>query len=915
MKFIKNSHNSQERYLLVSFICAVIGIIFVFFSYPSFESLKFSKIVLLRIYLWVGLVLCFYSLYIFLSKFKTHHVKEGESFASLIEKNKELCDNIINAVSSILIVIDKNLNVKNVNLAYFKIFPRLKEEIVGKKICNVIDCHLYNHETDSSKNSCSSCLLLEFINKAFEKDETFYGCSYEYSSEYYGKKYFRYSLKPFNLNNDNHEPHLLITFTDISSQIRHETQVEHLKKIIMAISQINQTIIREKNKTVLLSKICASLIEVKGYKYIWVGLNDEKDRILRPAAQAGFSNEDAQLFKNFLNEYSERKNPYTVCIQTREPFIIHNIIENEFEELKQVAVKHGFNSCISVPLIYKDHIYGNINFHSENINHFDKEEIKLLQEVANDIAFALNTVEIGEQKSRIEDSLEESKHRYKMLFENADDIIFLKDREGRYISFNPTAETILGIDPSEWIGKTDFDFLPKDIAEKERYDDAKVIATGEPITVVNKTIVNNVTKYLETKKQPIKNRRGEIIGIMGIARDITERRNLEDQLRHAQKMEVIGQLAGGVAHDFNNLLQAIIGYNSMMLNRLNKEDVLYQFATEISKAGNTAAQLTNQLLVFSRRKKMSPEILNVNKTIVDMSKMLGRIISEVIKLNIQVTDDVWKINADKTQFQQVLMNLCVNARDAMLEGGTLTITTQHQSIGNEFCETHPWANPGNFVMISVTDTGSGIHPENMGRIFEPFFTTKEVGKGTGLGLSLVYGIIKQHGGMIHTYSELGQGTEFKIYIPIAETGEETAPAPLKADVVGGNETILFAEDDDIVRNLARKILEGRGYKVILASNGKDAVKLYEENSDKISVLLFDVIMPEMTGFEAYKKIAEKSPKIRPIFMSGYSDKALNINFIEDVPYEILSKPFQPDDLLRKLRKLIDTVPDAEKVSS
>jgi two-component system cell cycle sensor histidine kinase/response regulator CckA len=411
--------------------------------------------------------------------------------------------------------------------------------------------------------------------------------------------------------------------------------------------------------------------------------------------------------------------------------------------------------------------------------------------------------------------------------------------------------------------------------------------------------------WLETRAVPLRNEKNEIIALLGITHDITERRRLEEQLRQAQKMEAVGQLAGGIAHDFNNILTAIIGYAGLLQMRLKEDDPMRSDVEEILSSSERAAHLTQSLLAFSRKRAINPMPVDLNEIVKKVESLLVRIIGEDIELRTTLKDQDLTVMADRGQMEQVLMNLCTNARDAMPDGGMLRIETAHAQMGEEYSKTHGFGNPGEYALITVADTGMGMDEKTRERIFEPFFTTKESGKGTGLGLALVYAIIKQHDGYIDVYSELNSGSVFNIYLPIVGSKVETTVTVEKDTLKGGTETILLAEDDKDVRKLTKEVLEKFGYTVVEARDGDEAVRAFIENRERIRLLVFDVVMPKKNGVEAYEKIRTISPDITVLFTSGYTDKvAIKTGVIGERAY-FFRKPISPKDLLRKVRELLD----------
>jgi len=411
---------------------------------------------------------------------------------------------------------------------------------------------------------------------------------------------------------------------------------------------------------------------------------------------------------------------------------------------------------------------------------------------------------------------------------------------------------------------------------------------------------------------PRYNSAGQLVRYDGLVEDITERtlaeesvRKKDEQLREAQKLEAVGLLAGGIAHEFNNLLQVIGGYTTCAMEDLSPQEQRYNDLHQVRTATDRAAALTRQLLGFSRRRILQPENVDPNQLVADLAQMLRPLVGDRISVEVVLRDDIGTVDADPGELQQALLNLCLNARDAMPSGGTLVLSTDTVVLTEAFWEPRFQIGPGRYVVFGVTDTGQGIPAEVQQHIFEPFFTTKEVGKGTGLGLAMVYGVVQQHKGAIHVYSEPAKGTTFKVYLPSGgengdeEETEEPLPAPR------GRETILVAEDEPLVRSLAVRILEKAGYKVLAAADGEEALRLFKEHSNDISLTLLDAIIPKLTGHEVYRHIKAEDPAARVLFASGYDSETAQSGFILQERLRLVEKPFDADTLLRTVREVLD----------
>jgi len=503
---------------------------------------------------------------------------------------------------------------------------------------------------------------------------------------------------------------------------------------------------------------------------------------------------------------------------------------------------------------------------------------------------------------------------FRALTENTLDILTILDREGVYLYNSPSLKRVLGYAPKELAGHNAFAFIHPDDLENAK------TAFGQAMQNPDQTVrlefrfrhQDGSWRYLEAIGQSHL-ADSEIGGVVINSRDVSDRkmaedgmRDLEDQLRHSQKMEAIGRLAGGVAHDFNNILTVIHGHASLLLQNAGLIGPFARSAQQITEAADRAAALTRKLLTFSRRQVMQPRRLNLNELVNHMTDMLGRILGEDITLQVIYLQEGAFIEADASMIEQVLLNLAVNSRDAMPQGGALTISISLSELTGP--SRLPEIQPGKFVCLTVTDRGCGISPQNMSRIFEPFFTTKEVGKGTGLGLATVYGIVKQHQGWIEVESQVNQGATFKVFLPYVKTAENAAEAPEVDDGAprGGSETIMVVEDETAVRQLVCDLLSAYGYNVLPAESGRKALELWQDHREKVDLILTDLVMPDrLNGRQLAERLWVDRPELKVIFTSGYSAEVVGKDFVLQPGIHYLQKPYPPNALAAKIRECLD----------
>jgi two-component system cell cycle sensor histidine kinase/response regulator CckA len=553
----------------------------------------------------------------------------------------------------------------------------------------------------------------------------------------------------------------------------------------------------------------------------------------------------------------------------------------------------------------------------------EEAAVKALRLGARDVVLKTNLARLGpvvdrelrdaENRRHLDES-EERLRRLAALVEFSNDAIVGTDLSGTILSWNPAAERIYGYAAAEIVGRP-LSLIVPDEQHAELACIYDVVSRGEAIEHLEALRRGKSGELIEVELtiSPVRAGAVDIVGASEIGRDISERRRaerehagLEGQLRHAQKMEAVGRLAGGIAHDFNNLLMVVLGSSEHVLEQLAPNDPLRQTMEEIKRAGERATSLTRQLVAFSRQQRLNKRSVDLNQVVRGIGEMLRRLIGEDIELTTKLDPELGRVRADAGQLEQVIMNLAVNARDAMPIGGALLIETANVVLG----ESHPdpdgaAVGPGRYVVLSVSDTGTGMDEETRAQAFEPFFTTKEPGKGTGLGLATVYGIVKQSDGSVWVDSALGHGTTFRIQLPLLED-EADAPRPVADEVDGhaGPETILIVEDEEAVRGLVRRVLQAAGYDVIAAASGAEALELCRSTERRIDLVLTDIVLPGMDGFEVARRLLALHPAARTLFMSGYSDRRIPAPSELDKDVGLLEKPFDSETLMTSVRQAL-----------
>ncbi|MCX5797600.1 MAG: response regulator [Elusimicrobia bacterium] len=584
-----------------------------------------------------------------------------------------------------------------------------------------------------------------------------------------------------------------------------------------------------------------------------------------------------------------------------EPWVIRNLDQGPFAKDPNVS-RYGLKTYMGHPVMYGGNGIGSLCVVFQRDHEPSAEDLELF----GILAAALGAAE----RWRVTlEGLQEAKGFLDSIVENVPDMIFVKDAQDlRFVLFNRAGERLLGYDRGELIGKNDYDFFPKKEADFFTSKDRDVIDKGELLDIPEEPIqTKNGPRLLHTKKIPIRDQAGRNAFLLGISEDITETRKREQQMLEAQKLESLGRLAGGIAHEFNNILTGIMGFASMVKSSLGESHPSKDDVEEIIVASRRAVDLVSQVLTFSRQVPSQKSIFNLNELIERNLKMVRAAVGERIKIQLDLASDLPTINANFAHMEQVLLNLCLNSRDAMAETGCLRIETHARRLESPLSCAQGSLPGGAYAVLTVADDGSGIAPEDLKRIFEPFFTTKAVGQGTGLGLSICYGIIKEHGGSIDAKSALGRGTAVQVYLPACAQAqaEPEAPAAAAAHVkTRSHPTILIADDDAVIRSMLQKILQMQGFTVLAAQDGEEAVGLFQAHMAEVDIVLLDVIMPKLDGVGAYERIRGLRPDTKVVFMSGHATAQAEA-VIRSHPGGFISKPFQPDELARRLQEVLN----------
>ena len=700
---------------------------------------------------------------------------------------------------------------------------------------------------------------------------------------------------------------VVVAHENITAQKKNELEILRLSRIYAALSRINEAIVTMSDRKELFTSICRALVELGGFRMAWIGWLDNETQLVQPVANWGDHTNYTSKITIYADDRPEGRGPTGKAIRENRYHVCNDFVDDpDTLPWREQAARAGFQSTAALPIHQAGVVCGAIAVYSVEAGFFQEKEIGLLVEAAKDVSFAIDSL----AREAARKQAEESNARLATAVEQSAEAVVIADTSARILYVNPAFEKITGYTRAEALGLNPR-FLTSGEMERDFYRQLwEVLRRGE----VWRGHFINQRKDGELYEEdaiisPVRDASGKVINYVAVKRDVTHEVQLAAQLRQAQKMEGIGLLAGGIAHDFNNVLCALMMQAELALKSEDNPKEVRKGLQGIVANTQRAASLTRQLLLFSRKQVMQPSQLDLNEIVTSLTTMLSRIVREDVQLQLNLSSSPLIIHADAGMLDQLLMNLVVNARDAMAKGGRLILETAEEQITENQAAVDAEASPGRFVCLTVSDTGCGMPPEIQSRIFEPFFTTKEAGKGTGLGLATVFGIVKQHGGWIKVHSVVGKGTTFKVFLPASiHTAKEVLNAEKgQHKPHGGSETILVVEDDAYVRSLTRQILEQIGYRVLEASNGLEAQQVWTDHQDRIDLLLTDLIMPGgVDGRELAALLQQKRPELKVILTSGYSEDIAGREIMLPTGQIFIQKPCPPDRFLEDVRNLLDS---------
>ncbi len=698
------------------------------------------------------------------------------------------------------------------------------------------------------------------------------------------------------INSADQSAQFVLVTRDITGRKRAEAEIKRRNRELTLLNQIIAASAASLEPEGILEVVCRELIHALDMSYANAGLFNETKSEIRIVAEHNARQMPGELNDIILVSASP---PIQFLLTHHCPLVVTDIqTEARLAQIRDRLQQRGTVSLLLLPLLVEGRVVGSLDLESDRLHQFTSEEISLVWSVADQVAGVLARALLIQTREQLSAAIDQ-----------AGEAVIITNPNGTITHVNPAFERITGYSYNEVIGQNPR-FFKHEQSETDFYQQFWfTVSAGE---VWHGRMVNRKkdgTLYTsDATITPVRGENGAIVSYVGIQHDVTSQLQLEEQLRQSQKMEEIGRLAGGIAHDFNNLLTVINGYSDLLLTRYpDPQDPQRLDLEQIKKAGTRASALTHQLLAFSRKQPLQPQVLNLNHVVNNAHQLLRRLIGEDLELTLDLNPNLVQVMADPGQFEQIILNLAVNARDAMSQGGKLVIATDNVILDEVSVRPHAEVMPGSYVLLAVTDTGTGMNQDTLAHIFEPFFTTKEQGKGTGLGLATVQSIVRQHGGHIWVDTALGQGTTFKVYLPQLKTlSELPQESSSPSELPRGSETILVVEDELSVREIMCHILQANGYTIHQAASGPEAINFCQETQpENIHLLLTDMVMPGMNGQSLASNLRKRYPQLKVLFTSGYLESNLARETTSEISVVFLQKPFTPDTLTRKVREILD----------
>ncbi len=700
---------------------------------------------------------------------------------------------------------------------------------------------------------------------------------------------------------------------DITKRRLDEERLRRTNRLLRTITQCNKVLVRAATEEELLHSVCQVIVEDGGLRLAWVGYAEDGEvRRVRPVAHAGHEAGYLELVDIRWDDSPNGSGPTGMAIRTGKPAVSHDVLTDpSMVPFREQALARGYRSSLVLPLRDGTRVFGSLSVYSEEPGTFDADETSHLAQLADDLAYGILALRARAEHARTEEALTGSEQRFRQLAEHIREVFWMMDaRTNELLYISPGVERLYGLRPEVLMRDATAGLERIHPDDRERVITASMAVNAgalydEEYRVID---VGGEVHWVHGRAFPVRDANGDVYRVVGISDDITARRRIEDQLRQVQKLEAIGQLAGGIAHDFNNILAAIMMQAGMARGVPGLPAEASELLEDIDAASQRASNLTRQLLLFSRKQAMQERELELNDLVATVIRMLRRVLPEHVQLQLTLSPRSLGVRADPGMLEQVVLNLTVNARDAMPDGGLLTIETFARELTSEDLRPFPGTAPGHFAGIRVRDSGCGIASEHLAHIFDPFFTTKEPGKGTGLGLATVFGIVQQHHGAIFVETAESRGTTIDVLLPASDV-RESAPAPAEPPVPAlhvANRTILVVEDDRSVRALTRRVLERHGYRVHSANSGREALAEWERYDPRVDLLLTDLVMPGgVDGFELAARLLARDPGLRVVFSSGYDPDHGTRTLQLEPGVNFLQKPATPRQILAAVGQMLE----------